>query len=634
MLKLKKYCLAALVAPLMLAGCSEFPGETDTDPPYVPEPPVSPDNICDNVRYKFEKGLALKFFSVQDENSYVAFFSDSSYILFDKNVYHVSDTDPLAWPSVKLDSGNVWTVDGKAAGTLTAGDADNDIVAVIYDKEGLYIRCTNGRIYYFHDDLRDIGCFRFEKSVNPQLSSDIICSVEGSTVTAFVPRGLDMSQLVATFGYRGSEFRQGSVKLVSSISPIDYSESPRLVLRGFVGGSKDIYIDIANIPSIPVVRIDVEGGKSITTRSVYVNAMLTIEDPEKLYSEETRIEIPTEIKGRGNSTWGMPKKPYKLKLLKKRRLMGMSENKHWVLLANYSDKTLMRNEVVFEMSRILGMRWTPLLRHVEVYLNGAYQGVYMLAEHTQVAPERVDIQIVGPDDNSGDAITGGYLLELDERNGQPRRFSTSRGLPVNFVDPEQPTTEQFNYIRNYIQTAENILYNNDVFKDPNVGYAAYIDLTSFAHNYILQELTKNVDGGMRLSTFFYKERGGKLAQSHVWDFDLTLGNCDYINSSTQGYLTRNSKWHTQLVKDPAFIAVVKEEWTKLYSQLYRVFMLIENNRVLLDEAQKRNFQTWRILNTYVWPNVKVTGSYKGEVDYMVEFLTGRAEWLNEEISKW
>jgi hypothetical protein len=154
------------------------------------------------------------------------------------------------------------------------------------------------------------------------------------------------------------------------------------------------------------------------------------------------------IRGRGNSTWGWPKKPWKIKLDEKASLLGMPADKEWALLANYSDRTLVRNIVAMRLSEICGFSWTPRMRSVEVYLNGGYQGVYTLCEHKKVSSDRVDIDLVGEADNEGEAVTGGYYFEIEEQQDETTCWLTSMEVPMMFSDPEEPTARQLEYVKN------------------------------------------------------------------------------------------------------------------------------------------------------------------------------------------
>ena len=172
----------------------------------------------------------------------------------------------------------------------------------------------------------------------------------------------------------------------------------------------------------------------------------------------------------------MPKKPYRIKLDEKAKLLGMSTDKNWALLANYSDKSLLRNVAAFEISRIVDMKWTPKSVSVEFYLNGTYQGVYCLTEQVRVSSERLDLDLVTDQDISGEALTGDYFMELDFHFDEGARFKTDlKELPMMFKDPEEPTAEQFEYVKNFYNTAETVLYSEN-FKDAEDGYRKYIDV--------------------------------------------------------------------------------------------------------------------------------------------------------------
>ena len=393
------------------------------------------------------------------------------------------------------------------------------------------------------------------------------------------------------------------------------------------------YIEPEKPKSIPTVRLYTEGKAQIKDRENYVNGSIKVEDPDCIYSEETLYEGSMRIRGRGNSTWDMPKKPYKIKLDEKASLLGMPKDKEWCLLANYADKTLLRNITAMEISRILEMAWTPGMRSVDVYLNGEYLGVYTLAEHKKVAKNRVNI----------DTDAGDIYMEIEQNQDEPRCFWTGMGVPMMFSDPEEPTDEVYNSTVQYFKDFETALTAND-FTDPEKGYAAYIDVDSFVNYYIIQELVKNIDGNLRKSSFLTKTPTGKLVMYHVWDFDLTLGNCDYFDSEVgntyknffikdYGAWGKNTSWYHRLFQDPAFVDKVQARWEEVLPQLRTVPDYIDEQHGLLFGAEDRNFERWDILSKYVWPNYKVLGTYTAELNYLKTFYNGRLDWLNTNLMK-
>ncbi len=419
------------------------------------------------------------------------------------------------------------------------------------------------------------------------------------------------------------------------------SNSQHLIFGSVAQKEED---ELAKRQNIPVVRIRTDGNAPILDKKNYVKGSITVSDPEGLYSDVKEFTARMGIRGRGNSTWGWPKKPWKVKLDEKAPILGMPADKEWALLANYSDRTLIRNLTAMKISEICGFSWTPRMRSVEIYLNGEYQGVYTFCEHKKVSSDRVDVDIVGETDNSGDAITGGYYFEIEEQQDETTCWYTGMGVPMMFSDPEEPTAQQLEYVKNYFQEFEASLYSADM-ADPYKGYAKYVDVQSFINYYIVQELTKNIDGNFRKSSFLTKERGQKLEMYHVWDFDLTLGNCGYfgwdVGNGPEGFWIKDfasncvpgDNWVNRMMKDPAFVKKLQERWDTLMPELLKVADFIDDQAFVLDPAQKRNFKVWDINESVDWVKFPSLGSYEKEVDYLKEFYTERLNWLDKEINK-
>ena len=397
---------------------------------------------------------------------------------------------------------------------------------------------------------------------------------------------------------------------------------------------KPPYIDPLHdkvIPSnfrIPTVHISTEGGKPIDSKEDYVKASFRFEDPTRFYSDEETVEVTGKIRGRGNSTWGMPKKPYRIKLDEKVDLFGSPGDKDWILLANYSDKTLLRNIVAMEISRICGMAWTPRMLSVDVYLNQEYIGVYTFCDHKEVAKDRVNIEVATETD-----LEGGYYLELEEAMDEPVCFKTVWDTPVMFHEPEYPTEAQQKYVKEWFNGFERALER--VQGEHDDAYRSYIDIPSFINYYIIQEITKNPDGNVRKSTYLTKEKGKPLEMYHVWDFDITLGNCDYTNfEKPEGWQMRYVKWYNQMFFDPAFKKAVVDRWNELYPTLLtQVTAFLDRQHTLMAGAETRNFDRWQILGVKVWPNYYYFPTYDEEYAFLKEFYEARLAWLNERINR-
>lgn len=494
--------------------------------------------------------------------------------------------------------------------------------------------------------------FSFLMEHNPSLSADVTCTVnEDGTITGTFTDILKSYILIPSFELDCEQATVGAVVQTSGKDKHDFSKSVNYEVKMNDGTYRTftVKMSIPKVPKLPVIRINTENAYPILDKKNYIPGTVVIEDPDGAYWDTPRLEVKiveNGVRGRGNSTWDMPKKPYKIKFDEKISIFGLGEDKEWVLLANYADKTLLRNVVAMKLSEIVGMEWTPSMLPVEVYLNDEYMGCYTFSEHKKVSKHRVDLDIVGESDNSGDAVTGDYYMEIEQNMDETTCFRTSIcGIPMMFSDPEVPTAAQYDYIVGYFYDAENALMGNN-FTDPDNGWQKYIDIESFAKAYIVNELTKNIDGNMRKSSFITKEKGKKLEMYHLWDYDLTLGNCNYLDDefgATDGpegwfikdfscnYWTHgwnHTNWYTRLTDDPAFCAKVKEIWDKHHQELSSIPDFIDVKAMIMEDAQKRNFKRWDILNISVWPNVVVKGSYAGEVDYLKDYYTKRFNWLD------
>jgi hypothetical protein len=369
---------------------------------------------------------------------------------------------------------------------------------------------------------------------------------------------------------------------------------------------------------LPVVYIETDNLQVIDSKENYVNATMVIKADGKVL-HENRLRI----RGRGNATWIVyPKKPYKLKLDVKDDLLGMGEDKDWVLLANYCDKSLMRTSVAFKLSELLGFPWTPKDRFVEVVLNGEYLGNYQLVEGIKQDALRVNI----PKD--------GYLIERDGYYLQePVWFVTPRGYGYSFKhpDPEDLSPSQLDYIREYMTEFETLLASGE-FRDPQNGYAKYIDTESFVRWFLFQQILANMDTNVYLSKDDRSD--SRLRMGPVWDFEWSLGIGWYEGGRPRpaNYFVWESDafYYDRLLQDPAFTAKVKERWQGLHVT-QDILQHIDNTQKLLEKSQQLNFRRWDILNERVSVGGIPLGSYEEEVACDRQFFINHIAWLETAI---
>ncbi|MDB5014673.1 MAG: hypothetical protein JWQ25_2875 [Daejeonella sp.] len=473
--------------------------------------------------------------------------------------------------------------------------------------------------------------FTLEAVKNPdKIKQDVYANLDGEQLTAIIPYIENTSSLVATFNATNATVKVNGVEQVSGVTSNDFSKPIIYSLTLPSGKTKTYTVSVSNT-GLPVFFLTTS--EPVVSKEVYVSGTLTI-NPTSNYVQEKR-EIALQIKGRGNSTWDlMPKKPYRLKFTDKTKVLGLPSAKSWVLLANYSDKTLMRTSLAFDLGQQMMTGFTPHGIPVEVMMNGQYLGNYLLTEQMEVNENRVNINELKPANNSPAEITGGYFIEQDERMGEPTHFRTTKGLPMNIKSPETISDDQLTYIKGYLQETENVLFSVN-FADPENGYAKYIDVNSFVNWFLIQELLKNQDAQGYSSIYFQKPRNGKLVIGPIWDFDLSIGNVDYSDATIPtGWWVKDGTWYHRLFQDPIFKQKVVNRWKELKTkEIPGVVPFIDKTQIRLNLSQKVNFQKWNILNERVWPNPIVLGTYEKEVGQIKSWLNQRIAWIDENLDK-
>jgi len=382
-----------------------------------------------------------------------------------------------------------------------------------------------------------------------------------------------------------------------------------------------------------------------------VGVMNNINDPHNEYNGKISIEY------RGSTSQSMfPKKPYALETQLANgdnnnvSILGLPTENDWILYSPYTDKTLMRNVLTFDICRKMGW-YTSRTRYCELVVNGDYRGVYVFMEKLKRDNDRIDIAKLDADDLAGDSLTGGYIVKVDKFTGTGswwdywssnyNTIGSGSALKIQYHYPEADDLfpQQKTYIESYVDSFENALSATN-FADTSVGYAKYANVNSFIDFYIINELAKDIDA-YRLSTYMYKDKtskGGKLTMGPYWDFNLAFGNVDYCDGwLTSGWEVNtscgddNPFWFERLLEDTNYQNKLKCRWEGLRkTTLHKdsLFMFIDNLKIVLDSAQQRNFQKWNIIGTNVWPNYFIGNSYTEEIQFLKTWLSGRLSWMD------
>ena len=376
---------------------------------------------------------------------------------------------------------------------------------------------------------------------------------------------------------------------------------------------------------LPRVYITTPGGVGINSKDVYVeDGTLSIFDK----NGELELNILSDFKGRGNSTWMMPKKPYAIKLSSKAEVMGMPKHKRWVLLANWVDRTLLRNDIAFEIAKKCpALPWTPRGEFVELYLNGKHRGNYYLCEHIKIDKNRVNIDEIDEETPETD-MSGGYLLEFDTySNAEINYFYTKhKNLPVTIKEPDEEVITSwehpaYTYIQNFVNSVEDALEKGNYSEIESL-----IDVKSYAEWWLLYNLVGNLEPGHPKSCYMYKKRNGKLYAGPAWDFD-----CATFIPGRKGALLTQVLWYGYLFKHDSFKSLVKERWTVLKPEFEKVFTYIDEKAEYIRESNEINLEMWPVTQNV---NEDIDLSYDDAVNRMKEAYRERITELDVLITNY
>ena len=473
---------------------------------------------------------------------------------------------------------------------------------------------------------------------------------------------------------------QGTHTLAIELTTDSTAKNTSVLLREFEfmmeDGLPTVYLDIdESIQTITAMNTDPEH-----LTECYGN--MTLQIPAGYQSEysSTPAEETTSttyemeyIRGRGNSTWSADKKPYKIKLDKKADLLGMGTNKHWVLLANRYDNTLLRNKITYWMGDRIGMEFTPQCEFVDVVMNGEYLGCYYLCEQIRVGESRVEINDLEDDSKTAAAnndgiyateepqITGGYLLGMcpysDDIEKYPdQMLQTTRKHEFQIESPEfengqteEVKEAQRGYIGGYLQKTEDAIYGKD-FRDANgVSWEEYLDKESTINYYWFQEVSMNGDGFISPSSYMYKKRDGKLYFGPLWDFDyVAWGDLQYDDPQIEGFYQNGNFWYERLMASEDFVKDLKDGYGKIHDVLQDAQSQLDKYADKIRVADFYEREKWGAYREYYedYSGGYYAGnqaedegstpkeySFQEEVDLLKTWIKTRDEWVSKNMDE-
>ena len=447
-------------------------------------------------------------------------------------------------------------------------------------------------------------------------------SVEETIIKAGTPNSYNSGTVVSLKAVpeNGWSFLKWSGDVLSFENPIEIT----------VDTSKNIKAEFFNpneFTGLPILYVNTSG-VAIDSKEDYVEGVSSIVGGTNYPSFQ---DLEMKIKGRGNSTWWQGgiwgKKPYQIKFGDKTEVLNMPKDKKWVLLAELSDKSLIRNKIAREIANISRFDYVPQAEYSEVFINEQHVGTYLIGQKVEESKNRVNI---------GDT---GYLIEIDtDANGRIETddvyFRSSQWSSryedgvFNIKEPSlEYDSEEFNLIKDHVNDFEEALFGNN-FKDPDLGYRSFIDLPSFIDWFLVNEISKNQDARSHSSIYFNYIPGEKIKMGPVWDFDLAFGNVDYSNAENpEGFWIKENLWFKRMFEDPYFSDLVNTRFNYYENNLSSILSKVDEFENYLSKSQKKNFEIWDILSKDVWPIPVKYDTHREYVEYLKNWIDTRMLWL-------
>lgn len=420
----------------------------------------------------------------------------------------------------------------------------------------------------------------------------------------------------------------------------EYDEMAALVLNTKDAKGDDIQIsssvfeiigkNFENLPhnGLPIVLINTPNATPIVSKDDYVEGSYTyLLNADMTYNYWGGMRI----KGRGNSTWGYPKKPYKMKFDDKVSFFNGPNDKEWVLLANYIDKSMLKTAFTYYMAGNYGhFDFVPQFNFVDLILNDNYNGTYQLGDQMKIG--------------NGRALNGadGYLLETDNRaktEADAVIFYSEKiaypfnikGVKVNGVEDVTASEDDANYvyIRDFVLNAEKVLYS-DNWLDSENGYKKYLDMRSYVEWYLINEIGRNNDACFFSSCFMTLKMGDgeKLHMGPLWDFDLAYGGTTNSgNDQPEGFWIKKHGWWVRLFQDPAFVSAVKAQYNIYYSHKEDLLNSIDQYAATIEKSAIANNRLWGTLCAITSDDETTRQAFYIQVDNLKTWITARMDWM-------
>lgn len=412
---------------------------------------------------------------------------------------------------------------------------------------------------------------------------------------------------------KDSEKTSTSGKVIEAVSPY----------RAPTPAEAEKYVQETNLPAL-YITLDNDVNINQITHDTYIPGTCSL-----IYEGEGIFDQSIEIKGRGNYSWSFPQKPYNLKFTEKTDLLGMGSARTWVLITTYSDKTLLRNYLTLSLAYDIGMQYSPEVNYVDVYVNGKYNGLYVLSEKIQLNKNRINVD---------EKIGGLFEIEATYRHGNgnncPYCITVPSGVHIIYKEGKEEDLGaelKTEMLENFTE----LFVNADLaMKEGYDEFSKYIDVPSFIDWYIVNEFVKNFDSGFTTSCYCYVKGDGKIYMGPCWDYDTCMGNQEVATCILPtGYHVRTSAWYTMLNDDPVFEQMLNERWTELRNEgvfdkflddIYAIPKYIAQSEEMTHKLYKNALKSRDLRGG------KSLFTYEEEVEYLHNWISKRITWLDKQ----
>ena len=487
----------------------------------------------------------------------------------------------------------------------------------------------------------------FQMDRNPSLdrvfsfSPDENGRIEGRIYTYGLVNGkscvqpVDIRHLIPTIESDAEMLYYNGKQLINGTTRIDFSRPVTIKAVAKNGQSREYVVDLSHFTGLPIIYLNTDSGKEVVSKDVYEGATIEILGCGDM--PDTELQKIT-MHGRGNAAWSTFKKKlsYTLKFETRQNILGMPKHKKWVMVANYRDKTLLRNNVAWWISSHLsGIKYVPKFVDAEVVFNGVHRGVYQFTEQVRIDKNRININEMQITDTEGDDITGGYIIELDRGSNSdqwewvmPNMHGSAHKLSIKIPKKDEMNQQQHDYIKAYVHNIDKM------FGDPNQLEAVmtkYIDMPSWAAQWLVFEISGTPEPNGPSSWYTYKDKADdKWYCSPPWDFDYK----SFMPPTANKWISKDAIYMPEMLKYPPFKQELLKQWGEIRDKLPELINYINEQREYLRIAAQAN---WHIHEQNLIDDNRRENSDEfipsdEAIDRMIQYLRLKWEFIDNNIA--